>query len=317
MTQNNVTVRQLEAFLTVAETRSFHQAADRVHLSQPALSMSIRRLEEAVGARLFDRTTRTVELTPEGREFEAVARRLVEDWQAAFSGMSDLIRKRRGRVAVAALPSIAAGLLPVALARFRTEYPGIDLGVRDVLADEVLNLVRGDKADIGFSVDPGEVEGLVFQPLLSDRFIALLPADHPLALRQHITWDDLADLPFIGMSRTTSVRQRLETVQAQLRRRPNNLCEVEHLATVAGMVAAGLGVSAVPSLCLPVMLREGLVWRPLTSPGVERRLGLITRAGRSLSVAAQAFADWLRVTVADPAGLGPGWSEMVVHTDRG
>lgn len=312
-----MTVRQLEAFLAVAQTGSFNEAARRVCLSQPALSMSIRRLEETIGARLFDRTTRAVDLTPEGREFESVARGLVEDWTTAFSGMRDIIAKRRGRVGLATLPSIAAGVLPFAMARFSAAHPGIDLVVRDVLADEVLNLLKGGKADLGFSVDPGEVDGLSFEPLLTDRFVALLREDHPLAARHHLDWHDLAGLPFIAMSRTTSVRQRIEEAQGHARRRLECLYEVDHLATVAGLVAAGLGVSALPSLCLPVVLREHLVWRPLGGPGAERRLGLIRRAHHSLSIAADGFAAELRAAVSDPAGLGPGWPEITLHVTKG
>ncbi|UEM24724.1 LysR family transcriptional regulator (plasmid) [Skermanella mucosa] len=311
--KNNVTLRQLEAFLAIAATGSFHEAAEQVGLSQPAVSLSIQRLEEAVGARLLDRTTRTVSLSPEGREFEQVARTLVNDWAAAFSGIHDLITKRRGRVAVATLPSVAASLLPRAVAGFSTEYPGIDVVVRDVLADEVLDLVKSGKADLGISVDPGETEGLSFEPLLTDRFVALLPGGHGLLEQPRLDWADLAAYPVIAMSRTTSVRQHLDRLQGHGVRRLDFRYEVDHLATVAGMVAAGLGVSALPSLCLPVVLRGGLAWRPLGGPVVDRRMGVIRRARSSLSVAAGAFGQAVRTAMADPAGLGPGHPEMTIH----
>jgi LysR family carnitine catabolism transcriptional activator len=307
----NVTLRQLHAFLRLAASRNFSNAAQEVGLSQPAFSLSIRRLEETIGARLFDRDTRTVALTPEKQEFLPVAQRLVEDWTAAFSDIRELIAKRRGRVVVAALPSLAAAVLPSTLARYATAYPGVELGVRDVIADEILNLLKAGKADLGLSVDPGEADDLVFEPLLSDRFVLICRNDHPLARRERATWADLARHPFIAMARSTSVRQHIERALDRAGVHVSQVIEVDHLATVSGMLAAGLGLTSLPSLCLPVVLQESMAWRPVDEPEMHRRLGLLRRRRQSLSVAAAALAAELRRVAGTPSLFGPARHEVI------
>src|SRR5882672_7746653 len=120
--QMNVSTRQLHAFLALAEVRSFTRAAERSHLSQPAFSALIRALEEAVGARLFDRDTRNVALTIEGVLFEESARGMLAAFDESLLAVRDHAAKRRGRVALALLPSLAAGWLPPVLAGFREAY---------------------------------------------------------------------------------------------------------------------------------------------------------------------------------------------------
>src|SRR5262245_20572117 len=123
----NLTTRELNAFLTLAELRNFTRAAARCHLSQPAFSALVRALEDSLGARLFDRTTRSVELTAEGRVLIEPARRLLRDAEAALADVRDHAARRRGRVAIALLPSLAAGWLPPLLAKFHHTYPGIEI----------------------------------------------------------------------------------------------------------------------------------------------------------------------------------------------
>ena len=145
--QIDASTRQLRAFLVLAELRSFTRAAARCHLSQPAFSALIRSLEESVGARLFDRDTRNVELTVEGRLFTASAHRLVRDFDEALVDVRDHAARRRGRVAMALLPSLAAGWLPPVLVGFRGAFPGIEVEVADVLSEPCLDRVRGGSAD--------------------------------------------------------------------------------------------------------------------------------------------------------------------------
>ena len=121
----NFSIRQLHAFLALAETRNFTRAAAKVHLSQPALSAAIRSLEDSVGARLFHRDTRHVDLTAEGQAFEGAARRIVREVDTGLDGVRDVLERRRGKVAVALLPSLAAGWLPPILALFCERYPDI------------------------------------------------------------------------------------------------------------------------------------------------------------------------------------------------
>ena len=285
----NLSSRQLRAFLALAEQRSFTRAAAQTYLSQPAFSALIRSLEDGLEQRLFDRSTRHVELSAEGREFEIAARRILSEVDAALTGARDYAERRRGRVAVALLPSLAAGWLPPVLADFHAAYPGIELDVADVLSEACIDRVRNGKADLAIAairVDTPELRAELF---CSDRFHLVCPADHPLADAQPLRPRDVAKYPFIHLSRTSSVRQFLDAAVHPLQMKA--LIEVDQLATVTGMIRAGLGISVIPSLTLFHFQQPGLVTHPLTWPGLTRRIYLVRRRDRGLSLAAQSFYE--------------------------
>jgi DNA-binding transcriptional LysR family regulator len=287
----NLSVKHLRAFVALAAHRNFTRAAQACHLSQSAFSALIQTLEEQAGARLFERTTRSVELSVEGKRFEDVAARLLSDFEAAFAELRDHAQRRKGRVAIAALPSIAAGDLPPILAAFRQRYPGIAMELFDLLADGCIDLVRRGRVDMALAPAPAQDRDLRIEPLIADTFHLVCPADHPLASRKRIAPQALAGLPFIQLSRTSSVRQHLDAALHPLKL--NGVMEVEHLATVAGLVAAGLGVTAVPSLALFQFRLEGLAVRPLQMPSLVRDICLIRLKDRGDSAAAAAMVECL------------------------
>jgi LysR family carnitine catabolism transcriptional activator len=289
--QMNASVRQLRAFLSLAELRSFTRAASRSHLSQPAFSALIRALEESVGARLFDRDTRNVDLTVEGRLFEESARRLVRDFDQALVDVRDHAARRRGRVAMALLPSLAAGWLPPVLAGFRHAHPGIALEVADVLSEACLDRVRGGSADFALAATRADTAELRTELFCTDRFHLVCRHDHPLARRRELRLKDLAAEPFVEMSRDSSVRQYLDAAIHPLQM--NGVLEVEQLATVMGMVRHGLGISVVPELTLFHFRSDDIVTRPLQGPGLKRQIFLVRRRDRALSTAAQALYEWV------------------------
>lgn len=289
MAHPNLSTRQLRAFLALADERSFTKAATACHLSQPAFSALIGTLEQALDTRLFDRDTRSVQLTPEGRLFEPSARQLLGDVGRAVSDLSDHVQRRKGRVHVAALPSLAAGWLPAIFAEFRGNWPGIDLSLSDLLSDPCIDLVRSSQADFALASTNASHAGLRSELLRTDRFYLVCRKDHALAGDTALTLEKLVPHPFIHMSRNSSVRQALDAALHPLQTR--TLLEVEQLATVAGMVEAGLGISVVPALTLFHFERENLVTRPLDIPRLTRGIYLVRRQHESLSSAAQALHD--------------------------
>lgn len=302
MNRLNVSTRQLRAFVALCEQRNFTRAAAASHLSQPAFSALIRQLEDTLGARLFDRSTRHVELNAEGREFEAAARRVLAEFDAALGGVRDRAERKRGRVSVALLPSLAAGWLPQVLADFRAAYPGIELEVADVLSEPCIERVRSGQADFALAATRAETPELRAELFCSDDFHLVCRRDHPLARQRDPRPRDLAPYPFVHLSRTSSVRQYLDAAT-----HPNPLpavLEVDQLATVSGMVRAGLGVSVVPALTLYQFQSPELVTRAIHWPGLTRRIYLVRKRERALSAAAQGFYDWVmarRPAVAQPA----------------
>jgi DNA-binding transcriptional LysR family regulator len=286
--QHHLSTRQLDAFLALAEQRNFTRAATQCHLSQPAFSALIRALEDDLGLRLFDRSTRHVDLTGEGQNFLESARRIRNEITAALAAVRDAATLQRGRVAVALLPSLAAGWLPGVLASYRAAYPGIEIDMADVLSEPCIERVASGKADFALAAIRADTPELQAEPFCSDDFHLVCPADHPLARSSKpIAPADLAAWPFIHLARTSSVRQYLEA--ALHPEAMHTLMEVEQLATVMGMVRAGLGISVVPALTLFHFDQPGLVTRPLALPGLLRQIYLVRRRDRSLSVAAQAL----------------------------
>jgi DNA-binding transcriptional LysR family regulator len=285
----NLSTRQLRAFLALAEQRSFTRAATVCHLSQPAFSALIRTLEDELNTRLFDRDTRSVQLTAEGRLFETSARQLIGDFNTAVTDLGDHVERRKGRVHVAALPSLAAGWLPAIFSEFKKASPGIELKLSDQLSDPCIDLVRSGQADFALASTGASQAGLSAQLLCTDKFYLVCRKDHPLASEKVLTLKKLAPYPFIHMSRNSSVRQALDAALHPLQ--ANTLLEVDQLATVTGMVDAGLGISVVPALTLFHFERKSLVTRPLSIANLTRKIYVVRRQEGSLSVAAQALHD--------------------------
>jgi len=286
----DLSTRQLRAFIALAEQRSFTRAAALSHLSQPAFSALIRQLEDQLNQRLFDRSTRHVELTTEGRAFEPAARRVLAEFDTALAGAADYAAKRRGRVAIALLPSLAAGWLPAVLADFRARHPLIELDVADVLSEACIERVKTGQSDLAIAAIRADTPELRAEPFCTDRFHLVCPAGHPLAKAKAAPKPkDLLPYPFIHLSRTSSVRQYLDAALRPLQL--NTVMEVDQLATVMGMVRAGLGISIVPELALFHFQQRELVTRVLGWKGLMRRLYLVRRRDRGLSVAAQGFYD--------------------------
>ncbi len=286
-------IKQLRAFLAVAQHLSFAQAGEHLHLSQPALSLTIKGLEEDLGGQLLSRTTRTVSLTPEGETLLPLARQLLADWDNAEELLRQRFTLQLGKVSVAAMPSFAGNLLPGALKVFRERYPRVNIAVHDLINEEVLEMVRHRRVELGIGFEPESSNSLVFTPFYTDRFVAVVPQGSVLAKRAQVTWQDLLKEDFIALQRPSAVRLLLERHLLAQHCKLSVAFESHQLATVGRMVASGLGVSAVPSLCIQQMHELGAHCVALVDPVIERRIGLMMLADHKLSAAAQALREVL------------------------
>lgn len=286
-------VKQLRAFLAVAECLSFAQAGERLHLSQPALSLAIKSLEEDLGGQLLTRTTRNVALTPEGETLLPLARQLLADWDNTEELLRQRFTLQMGKVSVAAMPSFAGNLLPGALKVFRGRYPRVNVAVHDVVNEQVLEMVRHRRVELGIGFEPESSNSLLFTPFYMDRFVAVVAADSPLAKRAEVTWSELLREDFIALQRPSAVRLLLEQAILARHGKLSVAFESHQLSTIGRMVANGLGVSAVPSLCIEQMQELGAVCVSLVEPRIERRIGLTMLADHKLSAAAQALREVL------------------------
>ena len=289
----NITNRQLKALLSVAETGSFTRAAERLGVAQPALSQQVRELEKELGIRLFDRTTRRVELTEGGREFRKAAAKIIEDLELAARNAHGLADRQRGRVIVAAPPLLAAVVLPVAIADFQTKYPGIQVVVVDARPDHIVDSVRSGEVDCGFGTFRSGEEGVSSTPLARDSLMLFCAQGNPMAQASQVKWRDLDRLPLITLTRESGIRLLIEVgfESAEMLLAP--VFEVSHVTTVLAMVEAGLGVAVLPTYAWAAARNLRLSAVPLVDPGIARDIVMITAAARSVSPAVSTFARFL------------------------
>lgn len=273
-----------------------------MQVSQPALSRMIQRMEEMIGQQLIDRSARQLRLTPTGTELHEVAKRLVSDFNTAFGEFSHFVEGRRGSVTVAALPSIAAVLLPGAIARLRITAPGVDVSIRDSLSESVVDAVSSGRAELGITVRTPPERHLSYRQLVSDRLGVVCRADDELAQAETVPWTVFETRPFVGMSPASSVRALTDAAFLQAGLSVRHLYECAFLGTTGNFVAAGLGITALPRLTLQLVGAAGLVWRPLTRPKIDRSLGVLTRAGATLSPTASKLLAELIIEARQHAG---------------
>ena len=287
---------QLQAFIAVAERASFRAAAEQIHLSPPALSRRIERLETSLGVRLFERTTRKVELTSLGRVFLDRARAALDDLEGAMLGITDIAARRAGQVTVACVPSAASYFLPAVVGSFSKKYPGIRLRVIDEAVHQVMSSVISGESDFGISFMSAQMPEIDFDPIHTDPFVLAVRREHRLAKRKSVTWAELDGERLIAAARSSGNRQLIDDALAKAGRRPAITFEVGHIATLLGMVDAGLGVAAVPRMALPVA-HPSMIGIALREPASSRTLGLITRHGVTLRPAAEIFHSHLRAAL--------------------
>lgn len=286
--------RQLLAFVQLAQSTTFAEAAEKMHLSQPALSLSIKKMEEQLGGRLLSRTTRNVRLSQEGKEFLPVALRLLNDWDNAVDDVRNLFAMNRGKLTVASMPSFAGSVLPEIIKTFHQRWPNINLSVLDVVMEATMQQVLQGRAEIGFTFEHEQMEGLEFYPLFEDKFVALVPPTNELSQLKQVDLNQLSAFPFVAMNRGSSFRRWVDEVQDLEKCRFNIAAEAGQLATVGQLVRQGLGVSIVPGICEAQMQLNRLVCVPLNDGILSRKVGIIKSKRDSLSVPANAM--WEMVT---------------------
>ncbi|MCO6414998.1 LysR family transcriptional regulator [Siccirubricoccus sp. KC 17139] len=284
--------RQLQAVLAVAEERSFVAAAARLRLSQPALTRLIQRVEDVLGVALFERSTRRVALTAAGREFVAVAERVLNDLRIAGRSLRELAGEQRGQVILACIMSVAAGPLPRLLAEWRATRPGVELHLREGVHGDVLEAVRSGVADLGITYLEALPEGLAGEALGEAAFRAVLPPGHSLAARPAVTLAELAAEPLISFPAEARTRRLLDGAAAAAGVALRHAATVTQFATMLALVRAGVGVAIVPTAAVPA--ESGLVLRDLAPPGLRRTIGIVTLAERELAPAAAGLRERLR-----------------------
>jgi DNA-binding transcriptional LysR family regulator len=301
----NFNLNDLQAFRAVAELRNFRKAAEALHVSQPAFSRRIEKLEEALDVQLLERTTRRVSLTSVGRDFDRKVQQLLDDLDHTLLGIKGVATTRMGEVTIACVPSTVYYFVSQVISRYHEQYPKVRVRIFDASANDVLTTVSRSEADFGLNFVGSQEPDIEFKPLMEERFVAACRRDHPLAKKRRVTWTELAQYDYISVSKASGNRLLLDQALSGLPGRPQPIYETQHVTTMLGLVEAGLGVAAVPSIAMPGADHPLLVSVPLFDPVISRKIGLIRRKGRALSPAAQqlyAFFSEMKAKRGKPAG---------------
>ena len=268
----SIPINQIVVFTTVARTGSFAEAAIQLHLSQPALSVAMKNLEQSLGGKLLARTTRSVTLTPEGKAFYPVARRLLSEWEQSMQDVRNHFALGRGKLDIAAMPTYTTNFLPKILAEFHSQYPNIHITVHDVIAENVVQMVREERSELGITFAPEDAPDLHFQPLYQDRFVAILPFKHPLLEKQTLKWIDLLAYPHLSLQRPAGTRKLIDQALQEKGLLLTPAFESHQLVSIGRMVNEGLGLSVVPSTSRAQMEEMGLQCRAISAPVITHQV---------------------------------------------
>lgn len=283
----------IQAFVKIAEIGCFTKASHFLHISQPALTRRIKKLEEHLGTALFERSTRQVKLTAVGRDFLPKAQSLIDFYESSILSIKEMATHQAGIITISCLPTAAFYFLPSVISDYNEQYPNIRIRILEHSASDCLEAVLSGDADFGINMINITHPNIEFTPLVNEPFVLACKREHPLAKKPLVLWEELSGLKLIGVRKTSGNRLLIDQALEQFDWKPNWFYEVRRLSTSLGMVEAGLGVAVVPSLAMPADEHHILVSRPLIEPVIRRTLGLALRKGTPLSPAAEKFAEML------------------------
>jgi DNA-binding transcriptional LysR family regulator len=284
----NCELADLQAFLMVLDSGSFHRAAVRLNMSQPTVSRRIKSLEDALGVILLERTTRRVKPTSIGRALDPMLRRIVCEFENCVFSLSEFGVRHPGEIVIASIATAASYFLPRVLKRFIETHPDIRFRIIDLSAEEGLECVARGEAEFGINFLGASRSDLKFTPLLDDNFVVACRLDHPFASRPFVKWSDLSRQSLI-ISQRSGNRALIDQALARSNLRLDWSCEVIHLSTSFGLVETGVGLSIIPGLARPLTERQSIAVVPLRDPVIHRTVGLVERRTGQISRAAAAF----------------------------
>src|SRR5262245_18460212 len=293
----DLTARQLHAVLSVSEYGSFIAAAAFLQTSQPALTRTIKRVEDVLGVRLFDRTTRRVEITAAGREFVSVAERMLNDLRISVRSMREIGDQQRGQVIVSSIMSVANSLLPQIAASYRAVRPGVELHFREGVHGTVLEDVRSGVADLGITYVDDVPDFVVPTRIHREVFDVILPRAHPILKarqRKGVALSEISEFPLVSFPSDSRTRRIIDGAATAEGISLQHVVTVTQFATMMSFVRAGVGLAIVPSGALAGFLGQQLIVLQLTKPRLSHHLGIIRLRDRELTPVATGFANLLQ-----------------------
>src|SRR3974390_340646 len=269
----DLTARQLHALLAVAKYNSFIAAAAFLKTSQPALTRTVKRVEDVLGVRLFDRSTRRVAITAAGKEFVAVAERMLNDLRISVGSMREISAEQRGRIIVSSIMSVANGLFPTIVAKYRASRPGIEIVLREGVHGTVLEDLRNGTADLGATYVDDVPDFVEAKRMSREVFDVIVPRSHPLAKtarRSSVTLAELAKFPLVSLPHDSRTRRIIDGAAATAGYALQHVATVTQFATMMSFVRAGVGIAIVPSGAIGGPMSKDLKTLTLAKPRLSR-----------------------------------------------
>ncbi len=285
-------LHQLRYFCAVARTGSFTRAAQQERLAQPSLSQQVRKLEDELGTKLFDRLGRTVRLTQLGQALLARAESILRQVDAAKLEIQEMAGTEQGRLVIGAIPTIAPYFLPPRLASFARKFPCVQINVIEELTNDLVSLVHQGVVDLALLALPVPAARCLCQELFRERLFLVVPRNHRLASLSSVHLAQIENDPFLLLKEGHCFRRNTLAVCGHARLQPNVSFESGQFATILAMVAAGSGVSLVPEMA--VQETEGCRFIPLADESAYRRVGILQLKQRFRSRVHYAFLRHLR-----------------------
>jgi DNA-binding transcriptional LysR family regulator len=293
MPLTRLTLRQIEAFVLVADLRSFSTAASRLGLSVQAVSQLVAELEATVGFRLLERTTRRVELSNAGKDYLPSANTVLRHVQASEVAADDLRNRASGLVRVGAPLVLAATALPAAIQRYTDHRPKVVVRVRDVSVDRLIDTVASGDIDIAVGPDRAPGGNVSSEPLFDSPWVLWCAGNHPLAGRKRIRWEELRGMPLVAAGRDHELGVGPMRLSAPEAERVTPVDVVDNVTTAFGIAAQGRVATLAPAYVRVLASTFGLVMVRVVEPETVRKVCLYRPVGRSLSPAAEGFAAYL------------------------
>jgi LysR family hydrogen peroxide-inducible transcriptional activator len=276
-----VNLSQLRYLVAVADERHFGRAAEKCHVSQPTLSTQLKKLEDYLGAVFFERTNKSVEITPVGEAAVAHARRVLEEVEAIRAVSRAADDALSGRISVGIIPTLCPYMIPWLLPELAERFPQLDMRVTEDLTENVVVLLREHALDAVLMAIPSEEPGVVEIPVFDEPFWVACPAGHALARAEAVSLSDLRRETILYVSEGHCLRDQTIAVCGAHGRREASRTDAfkgASLETLRRMVAAGLGFTLLPAMALDAgdEVQSRIVCRPFAGKG-HRRIGLVYR----------------------------------------
>ncbi|MEZ2309304.1 LysR family transcriptional regulator [Paraburkholderia sp. RCC_158] len=293
MALTRVTIRQYEAFLAIVDLHSIGAAAERLGLTSSAVSQLLAELEAELGFRLFDRTTRRVNLSSAGQDFLASAESVLRHVRAAAQSADDIRNRAAGIVRIGAPLVLASTALPAAIADYARDKPKVVVRICDTVVEQLVE--RVESADVDLAIGPDRPSGARVRrdAAFASPWVMWCAPSHPLSARRRVQWQQLRDVPIVatGRDHERAVDQMLADLPVEARIVPADV--VDNVTTAIGIASRGLAVTLAPAYVAPLARTFGLVMKRIVEPETIREVCLYRSTERALSPPAAGFADFL------------------------